>query len=282
MSNLAEPRVTDAEALEEASDFDARLAKRLPPRPFDVMEEYYWPLTTFGAKGNPAFRCNNRYALYKRHLDHLKEFAGKRVLNVACGTGELSLYLAHIGCEVVSFDFSPKSVEYAKEMARINGYDDRIQVDEMDIRDLTYPDESFDVVTGEAALHHVIKYDNCFENMYRVLKPGGVALFTENFEFDPLIRLMRPINWYLKGYVGEYSLKRSDIEYAQRVFDEVDVTDRAVLYTYARFFYTPSPFNRFMARTLKRADDIVLPVLPFLKRFFSLAYLQMHKAPKQP
>ena len=278
MSEANETRLTDDDAKREAEDFDARLSKRLPPRLFDVMEEYYWPLTTFGERGNPAFRCNNRYAFYRRHLDHLKTFAGKRVLNVACGTGELNLFLASCGCDVVAFDFSPKSVEYAREMARINGLSDKIQVDEMDIRHLSYEDSSFDVVTGEAALHHVIKYDNCFEQMYRVLKPGGVALFVENFEFDPLIRLLRPINWYLKGYVGEYSLQKSDLEYARRIFDDVVISDQAFFYTYARFFYTPSPLNRTVARTLKRIDDAVLPVLPFLKHFYSLAYMQLHKA----
>lgn len=275
--NADTAEVTDEEAKREADEFDARLSKRLPPRPFDVMEEYYWPLTTFGERGDPRFRCNNKYAFYKRHLDQLREFAGKRVLNVACGTGELSLYLAHIGCEVVSFDFSPKSVDYAREMARINNLSHRIQVDEMDIRHLSYPDNSFDVVTGEAALHHLIKYENCFENMYRVLKPGGVALFFENFEFDPLIRLMRPINWYFKGYVGEYSLKHADIDYARRVFDEVVISDHAVFYTYSRFFATPNAFNRRVARSLKKLDDIVLPRLPFLKRFYSLAYMQLKK-----
>jgi ubiquinone/menaquinone biosynthesis C-methylase UbiE len=270
-------KVTDEDARVEALDFDERIKKRLPPRPFDVMEQYYWPLTTFGERGDPSFRCNNRYHLYKRHLDHLMSFKGKRVLNVACGTGELSLFLAHCGCDVVAFDFSPKSVEYAREMARINGFADKIQIDVMDIRNITYPENSFDVVTGEAALHHVIKYDNCFENMYRVLKPGGVALFFENFVFDPMVRLMRPINWYFKGYVGEYSLGREDIEYAKRVFDEVRITDHAVFYTYARFFYTPSKLNRFVARTLKQVDNAVLPTLPFLKRFYSLAYMELHK-----
>lgn len=241
------------------------------------MEEYYWPLTTFGARGNPAFRCDNRCYFYKRHLDHLRDFAGKRILNVACGTGELSLYLAHCGCDVVSFDFSPKTAEYARELARINGFADRIHVDEMDIRKMTYPDNSFDVVTGEFALHHIIKYENCFENIYRVLKPGGVALFFENFEFDPLVRLLRPINWYLKGYVGEYSLQQADLDYAALVFDEIVMSDHAVFYTYSRFFGTPSPFNRWVARTLKGVDDFILPRVPFLKRFYSLAYMELYK-----
>lgn len=278
MSANHHPEVSEPEAKQEADEFDSRLSKRLPPRVFDTMEEYYLPLTTFGERGNPSFRCTNRYHFYKRHLDHLLEFRGKRVLNVACGTGELSLFLASNGIDVVSFDFSPKSVAYAREMAHINGLEDRIQIDEKDIRFLDYEENSFDVVTGEAALHHIIKYENCFENIYRVLKPGGIAVFVENFNHDPLIRLMRPINWYLKGYVGEYSLSYKDIEYAESVFDRVEVTDKSVFYTYSRFFGKPSARNRKVARFLKRFDDFILPKVPMLERYFTLGYLILHKA----
>ena len=275
--NNPHQRLDEQEVKQEIADFDSRARKRKPPQKKDIIQDYYLPLTTFGAEGTRGVRGDNKVYFYKRHLDHLREFQGKKVLNVACGVGDLSLYLAHIGCEVTAFDFSPASVEYARESARVNGFADRIQTDLMDIRELDYPSDTFDLVTGEAALHHVIKYENCFENLYRVLKPGGVAVFVENFVFDPLIRLMRPVNWLLKGYVGEYSLRKEDLEYAASVFDRVELTDQAVFYTYSRFFYRPTPLNRRVAALLKQMDDAVLTVAPFMKRFHSLAYLQLHK-----
>lgn len=275
-----ESKLSEREVAEEAMHFDARIekrAKRLPPRVYDIMEEYYWPLTTFGERGNPSFHCYSKYALYKRHLDYLRTFGGKHVLNVACGRGVLSLYLAHCGLDVTAIDISPKAIEYAREMARLNGYADRIRVDLQDIRRLDYEDESFDLITGEDALHHLIKYENCLENMYRVLKPGGVAVFIENFAFDPLIRLMRPVNWWIKGYEGEHSLGIKDLWYARSVFSDVRISDHAVFYTYSRFFAKPTLFNRKVARFLKRMDEVLLPAFPFLKRFHSLAFLELRK-----
>jgi ubiquinone/menaquinone biosynthesis C-methylase UbiE len=271
-------RTIDRTAREEALDFDQRAKALPPPRVVDIMQDYYWPRVTFAARGTPGAFGDNRFFFYKRHLDHLRQFAGKRVLNAACGTGELSLYLAHCGLDVTAFDFSQGAVEYARALARVNGMDDRIVVDRKDIRDLDYEENSFDLVTGEAALHHLIKYERCLQNLYRVLKSGGVALFWENFTFDPFIRLLRPINWFLRGWVGEHSLGRAELRHAAAVFDRVDISDHAVFYTYSRFFSKPTPRNRRIAHALKRLDDAILPRLPFLKRFYSLAYMQMHKS----
>jgi len=278
----AEKGASDEMVRAETAFAERRIANRHPARKIDIMAEYYWPRVTFGEKGHRMDIGDNRYLFYRRHLDHLKEFSGKHVLNVACGPGRLSLYLAHQGMTVAAFDISPASVQYAREFAEINGYGDAIDVQVMDIRSLTYPDDAFDVVTGEAALHHLIKYEGCLENMYRVLKPGGVALFWESFDFDPLIRFLRPINWRRRGYVGEYMLGASDLHHAREVFDEVLISDQSVFYTYSRFFRKPTPLNRRVARLLKRVDDMLLPRLPFLMRHYSLAYMQMKKRSTAP
>ena len=188
--------------------------------------------------------------------------------------------MASKGVNVVAFDFSPESVRVAREMARINGFEDRIQVDLMDVRDLEYPDDSFDLVTGEHALHHLIKFDGSLENLYRVLKPGSRAFFWENVTFDPLIRLLRPINWAVKGYVGEHSLGKEDLAYIDRVFDSYRLSHHSVFSTYSRLLQRPNAICRKTTRMLRGLDDFLLPRIPFLKRFYSLAFLEMRKNPK--
>ena len=70
--------------------------------------------------------------------------AGERILDLGCGTGELTLVLQQRGCEVVGVDLSPEMVAKARE----KGVDARV----MDGHAMTFEDE-FDAVFSNAALH---------------------------------------------------------------------------------------------------------------------------------
>ena len=109
-----------------------------------------------------------------------------------------------------------------------------------------------------------------------VAGPGG-DIAAGNFAFDPLIRLMRPINWWIKGPEGEHSLGTEDLRCARSVFADVRTSDHAVFYTYSRFFAKPTLFNRKVARFLKGMGQALLPAFPVLKRFHSLAFLELRK-----
>jgi hypothetical protein len=47
-----------------------------------------------------------------------------------------------------------------------------------DIEDLTFPDESFDLVVTQDVLEHVLRPDRAFAEIARVLRPGGAHVFT--------------------------------------------------------------------------------------------------------
>ena len=70
--------------------------------------------------------------------------AGERILDLGCGTGELTLALQQRGCEAVGVDLSPEMVAAAKE----KGVDARV----MDGHSMAFEDE-FDAVFSNAALH---------------------------------------------------------------------------------------------------------------------------------
>jgi ubiquinone/menaquinone biosynthesis C-methylase UbiE len=268
----------DSRARQESRWFDQRVAKLKAPRKIDVLADYHLPVATFGAEGNPR-KGNHRWWYYALHHQRLAQFAGKRVLHVACGFGELALYMAHLGLEVVAFDFSPTSVEFAREMVRLNGLEDRITVDCHDVRTIPYAEESFDLVTGEDALHHIIKYEGSLEPLYRVLKRGGSALFCDNFAFDPIVQFLRPINWRYQEFANEHSLGEQDLEYLRRVFDQVRVLHPSYFYTWGRLMTRPGRLARAFSRSLRRIDELLLPRLPILRRHYSLAMLELLKHP---
>jgi SAM-dependent methyltransferase len=55
-----------------------------------------------------------------------------------------------------------------------------------DVRKLTFPDNTFDIVISECVFEHVPEYRDGFQEVYRVLNPGGAHLFT--IPYDPHVR----------------------------------------------------------------------------------------------
>lgn len=200
-----------------------------------------------------------------------------KVLDVACGVGFLSVLLARFGHQVVAVDISKNSIAYAKKLATLCNCIDKIDFRVMDVSQLSFDSDSFDIVTGEDALHHVIKYPGAIENIYRVLKPGGKAYFSEPFAFNPLINLMRFINVRIKNHKGEQFLGRKELKLLNSCFDEVKITDKSVIYVFSRFFHKPSALNRKINIYLKKRDDFFQSKIPFIRRFYSLAFLEMIK-----
>jgi SAM-dependent methyltransferase len=112
-------------------------------------------------------------------IDH--GLRGRRVLDVACGTGNSFLPLLARGYEVVGCDLSPDMVARARDKVQINGA--RAQVLVADMRAL--PElGAFDLVTCiDDALNNLLSADqlrSAFEGFARNLRPGGIAIFDSN------------------------------------------------------------------------------------------------------
>src|SRR5438094_3119807 len=70
--------------------------------------------------------------------------AGTRLLDVACGAGQLSLPAARKGIQVTGLDLAANLVQQTRAKAAVEGL--RIEVDEGDAESLPYPDASLDFV----------------------------------------------------------------------------------------------------------------------------------------
>lgn len=107
---------------------------------------------------------------------------GESVLDVACGTGNLTLtaqpYVGSTG-KVYGIDASPEMIEVAKKKAARSAPQVVFQVGLAE--KLDFPDDTFDVVISRLAIHHLpddLKRKT-FAEILRVLKPGGRVLIAD-------------------------------------------------------------------------------------------------------
>jgi ubiquinone/menaquinone biosynthesis C-methylase UbiE len=224
-----------------------------------------------------TIRGNYHWFYFDRLYSILRQAPKGKVLDVACGCGLLSVILALYGHKVTAVDISKDSIDYAKKLATLYKCIDNIDFRVMDVSKLSFESESFDIVTGEDALHHIIKYPGAVENIYRVLKIGGKAYFKEPFAFNPFINIMRFINVRFKNHLGEYFLGRRDLKLLNSCFDEVIITDKSVVSILSRFFAKSSKLNRKINIYLKEFDDYLQSKIPFISKYYAYAFMEMKK-----
>ena len=111
---------------------------------------------------------------------------GTKVLDVACGTGNLSLPAARAGAVVTGVDIAPNLIEQARENAKREGLN--AQFDEGDAEALTYADGSFDVIVTMFGAMFAPRPEVTAAEMKRVVRPGG---------------LIAMANWTPGGFIGK-------------------------------------------------------------------------------
>jgi SAM-dependent methyltransferase len=111
---------------------------------------------------------------------------GVRVLDVACGSGNLAITAARAGASVTGVDIAPNLLEQARTRAQSEGL--TIQFDEGDAESLAYGDASFDVVVSMFGAMFAPKPESVAAELTRVCRPGGRIAMA---------------NWTPEGFVGQ-------------------------------------------------------------------------------
>ena len=205
--------------------------------------------------------------------EFLGDLRDRDVLECGCGLGAMSTLLARSGARVRAFDISAGSIEVARRRAELHGVADSIEFSVAVGEDLPYEDESFDAVVGKAVLHH-LDAALAAPELYRVLRPGGRAAFSEPLGTNPLIAFSRDhVPYPHKNARGaDEPLTYDDIRAWCAPFPVSDYHEIELLTMVRRAFGIRRPLP-----VLERADGRLLARWPKLGRWCRYVVLTMAK-----
>lgn len=99
---------------------------------------------------------------------------GERVLDIGCGWGSMTLFLAgELGCDVVGVTPAPQQAEFIMARAEAAGVPDRVRIEVAEFQQLDLAYRSFDAVTVVGVLEHFPDHVGPLTTMRRLLKPRG-------------------------------------------------------------------------------------------------------------
>ncbi|RUA18975.1 MAG: hypothetical protein DSY83_01170, partial [Flavobacteriia bacterium] len=143
--------------------------------------------------------------------------AGKTILDIATGTGDLAIALAPTGAEkIIGLDLSPGMLEVGKEKVSRKKLQDTIEMVVGDSENLPFEDNSFDAVTVAFGVRNFENLEKGLEEIRRVLKKGGnlVILETSVPTKTPFKQGYRIYTKYILPLIGKiFSKDRSAYSY---------------------------------------------------------------------
>ncbi len=110
--------------------------------------------------------------LFTQRLDRELNYASK-VLELGCGTGQLSLFLARGNRQVYGVDISNGSLLVGEKFRRDNKVSNAYFM-KMDVFDLKFKQNTFDFTISNGVLHHTKDARKAFKHLVDVTKPGGL------------------------------------------------------------------------------------------------------------
>ena len=193
---------------------------------------------------------------------------GQTLLDFGCGSGVSSIRYARIGYTVHGFDICQENVDACRALAIKYGHADQTSFSVETAEALPFADERFDTVFGIDILHHV-EIARAIQEVRRVLKPGGRAVFREWIETPAferfrnawVVRLLFPKGMSLDGHItqDERKLNRQDIDNIVSVFPAAEFRRFCITSRLRRIIPIPFPSR---ASRLEQLDYLLMKWFP--------------------
>lgn len=131
--------------------------------------------------------------------------ANKQILEIGCGTGLNTQYLAQNAGQVVGLDISEEMLEVARQ--RISNKNARFMVGDI-TKAWDFKNKAFDLIVANLVLEHIEELSHVFREAYRILNPGGTLYLAE---LHPYKQLNRSQAKYVSRKTGKEKLVKAFI-----------------------------------------------------------------------
>ena len=230
--------------------------------------------------------CPHYSSFRKLISSNLTGLEGKKVLVYGCGSDNSPYWFAKRGAEVDAFDIAEKMIEINMVVKKSLDMDVNFFV--ADAHDTKLPSDNYDIVFGEAVLHH-LNLPVAAKEISRILKPGGLGFFRDVQQGNAGLKLFRAFTPSART-PDETPLTEKSISIFRNEFSDLEVL---------RFCLVEQPYifllrmlniissklglkktfnrNRIVIVFSEKADQVLFRLFPFLRSQAWLVALVLRK-----
>ena len=227
--------------------------------------------------GNSLFYGYSQSPYYNFFYGEIGKIAGLRVIDLGCGDGWFSKQLIDLGAFVCGIDVSFELLKKAKKLNSFRNEEVGNFI-KTPAEKLAFCNDSFDLIIGSAILHHT-NLELSINEIYRVLKPGGRAIFIEPYNENIILKIWRRITPWRRSK-DERALNDNDIKLIKEKFKRFKIRFfvlTSILSEGLFIFFNDRHFLRQIDRILSNFDKILINKLPLVEKYCAVVILDLKK-----
>jgi len=145
------------------------------------------------------------------------------MLDLGTGTALIPIELCHreMTCRVMAADAAVSMLQLARNNVETAGLIGRIQVSQIDAKQLPYSDEMFDTAMSNSIVHHIPEPLAVLREAVRVTRQGGLLFFRDLLRPDNQATLTRLVDTYASGANDHQRQMFADSLHAALTLEEV-------------------------------------------------------------